>query len=112
VARRIGGSLLGLLVLVAATGVQAGELRGDANCDGHVDQSDVAAVLAALFGSGDSCAGVDVNADGRPAPPTSSRSCRFWPSRRPRRLPRPRCRHQRGVADETDTPKPPTVTPR
>jgi hypothetical protein len=112
VARRIGGSLLGLLFLVAATGVQAGELRGDANCDGHVDQSDVAAVLAALFGGGDSCAGVDVNADGETSAadvialmqilaesPTPATATATVPT---------------GAASptRTDTPKPPTVQPR
>ncbi len=62
--RRAAGSLLGAALLVAASVASAGLLRGDTNCDGRVDQADVDALFAALFGAESDCAGLDVNGDG------------------------------------------------
>src|SRR5512143_332487 len=62
---RVTSCLVGLALLLAASATQAGELRGDANCDGRVDSADIEAVLGELFGTPESCAGVDVNDDGR-----------------------------------------------
>lgn len=58
-------ALFGVALLVAARLAHADLLLGDTNCDGRVDQSDFAALVAALFGADNGCAGVDVNGDGR-----------------------------------------------
>src|SRR5512143_3151489 len=62
---RVAGCVVSLALLLAASASPAGELRGDANCDGRVDSADIEAVLGDLFGTGAPCAGVDVNDDGR-----------------------------------------------
>ena len=43
---RAAGWIASLAFLLAAPLAQAGELRGDANCDGRVDTADLDAVLA------------------------------------------------------------------
>src|SRR5512139_3736855 len=62
---RVASCLVSLALLLAASAAPAGELRGDANCDGRVDSADIEAVLGDLFGTREPCAGVDVNDDGR-----------------------------------------------
>ncbi len=84
--RRALGALFGLVLLLAPLAAVAGPLRGDTNCDGRLDETDLATLLAHLFGVPTSCAGVDVNGDGAvstadiialmqllpPQPPTST----------------------------------------
>lgn len=57
-------SLLGVALLLAATGANAGPLLGDTNCDGTVDGADFDALVDGVFGLDNGCAGLDVNGDG------------------------------------------------
>jgi hypothetical protein len=62
--RSVCAALL-IALLATASPAQSTALRGDANCDGQVDQTDVDAVLAIVFGGPNACDSSDVNGDGR-----------------------------------------------
>src|SRR5512143_627264 len=63
--RGICAALLITLSATAGVAQSSAPLRGDANCDGRVDQADVDKVLAIVFGGLNDCDNSDVNDDGR-----------------------------------------------
>jgi hypothetical protein len=56
--------VVALVVIGLTRVVWAGPLAGDANCDGEVNEADIEAVMAVLFGPPSDCPNADVNGDG------------------------------------------------
>lgn len=65
--KRSWGWICAVIALLAlgrtATLAQVVPIRGDANCDGRVDASDIDAVIALLFGEAGACPSAEANAD-------------------------------------------------